>query len=89
MFFQRTLQRLLGAIFILLTIIPAAGAATPLHKVVFVFAGFNERTGYIFVAKDLRFFEEQGLDAKFAKLKAEDLVDERLVRKLERDGVFK
>ena len=43
MFFQRTLQRLLGALFILLTIIPAAGAATPLHKVVFVFAGFNER----------------------------------------------
>jgi len=29
------------------------------------------------------------IDAKFAKLKAEDLVDERIVRKLERDGVFK
>jgi len=47
----------------------AAGAATPLHKVVFVFAGFNERTGYIFVAKDLRFFEEQGLDAQIVQVR--------------------
>ena len=69
MFSHRILQRLLGAIFILLTIIPAAGAATPLHKVVFVFAGFNERTGYIFVAKDLRFFEEQGLDAQIVQVR--------------------
>ena len=29
------------------------------------------------------------IDAKFSKLKAEDLVDERIVRKLERDGVLK
>ena len=69
MFYHRSLHRLLGAIFILLTIIPAAGAATPLHKVVFVFAGFNERTGYIFVAKDLRFFEEQGLDAQIVQVR--------------------
>jgi len=29
------------------------------------------------------------LDPKFSKLKAEDLVDERIVRKLEREGVFR
>jgi len=44
-------------------------AATPLQKVVFVFAGFNERTGYIFVAKDMRFFEEQGLDVQIVQVR--------------------
>jgi ABC-type nitrate/sulfonate/bicarbonate transport system substrate-binding protein len=29
------------------------------------------------------------VDAKFGKLKAEELIDDRIVRKLERDGVFK
>jgi hypothetical protein len=29
------------------------------------------------------------IDPKFSKLKAEDLVDERIVRKLEREGVFR
>ena len=29
------------------------------------------------------------IDPKFSKLKAEDLIDERIVRKLEREGVFK
>ena len=29
------------------------------------------------------------IDPKFSKLKAEDLVDERIVRKLEKEGVFK
>jgi ABC-type nitrate/sulfonate/bicarbonate transport system substrate-binding protein len=46
-----------------------AEAATPLQKVVFVFAGFNERTGYIFVAKDMRFFEEQGLDVQVVQVR--------------------
>ncbi|HSC43717.1 MAG TPA: hypothetical protein VLH17_15640, partial [Candidatus Binatia bacterium] len=40
---------------------PLLYAAAPLQKVVFVFAGFNERTSFIFVAKDMHFFEEQGL----------------------------
>jgi ABC-type nitrate/sulfonate/bicarbonate transport system substrate-binding protein len=44
-------------------------AAVPLTKVVFVFAGFNERTGYIFVAKDLHFFEEQGIDAQIVQVR--------------------
>ena len=29
------------------------------------------------------------VDAKFGRMRAESLVDERIVRKLERDGVFK
>jgi NitT/TauT family transport system substrate-binding protein len=44
-------------------------AAAPLQKVVFVFAGFNERTGFIFVAKDRKFFEEQGLDAQIVQVR--------------------
>jgi hypothetical protein len=40
--------------------ISLAGAAAPLQKIVFVFSGFNERTSFIFVAKDRHFFEEQG-----------------------------
>jgi ABC-type nitrate/sulfonate/bicarbonate transport system substrate-binding protein len=46
-----------------------AYAAAPLQKIVFVFAGFNERSGYIFVAKDMRFFEEQGLDAQIVQVR--------------------
>ena len=51
---------------------PAHGsvaAAAPLQKVVFVFAGFNERTGYVFVAKDMRFFEELGLDVQIVQVR--------------------
>jgi NitT/TauT family transport system substrate-binding protein len=44
-------------------------AASPLQKVVFVFAGFNERTGFIFVGKDRKFFEEQGLDAQIVQVR--------------------
>ena len=44
-------------------------AAAPLQKIVFVFAGFNERSGFIFVAKDMRFFEEQGLDAQIVQVR--------------------
>jgi ABC-type nitrate/sulfonate/bicarbonate transport system substrate-binding protein len=48
---------------------PMLQAAAPLQKVVFVFAGFNERSGFIFVAKDMRFFEEQGLDAQIVQVR--------------------
>jgi ABC-type nitrate/sulfonate/bicarbonate transport system substrate-binding protein len=44
-------------------------AAAPLQKIVFVFAGFNERSGFIFTAKDMRFFEEQGLDAQIVQVR--------------------
>lgn len=48
---------------------PRLEAAAPLQKIVFVFAGFNERSGFIFVAKDMRFFEEQGLDAQIVQVR--------------------
>jgi ABC-type nitrate/sulfonate/bicarbonate transport system substrate-binding protein len=58
-------------IFFILAILYAPGvkAAAPLQKIVFVFAGFNERSGFIFVAKDMRFFEEQGLDAQIVQVR--------------------
>ena len=37
-------------------------AASPTQKVVFSFAGVNERYGCLFVAKDQKFFEELGLE---------------------------
>ena len=49
--------------------VPEAAAAAPLQKIVFVFAGFNERSGFIFVAKDMHFFEEQGLDAQIVQVR--------------------
>jgi hypothetical protein len=39
------------------------------------------------VRNTLRILER--IDPKFGRLKAENLIDDRLVRKLERDGVFK
>jgi ABC-type nitrate/sulfonate/bicarbonate transport system substrate-binding protein len=47
----------------------AAAAAAPLQKVTFVFSGFNERTSFVFVAKDMRFFEEQGLEAQIVQVR--------------------
>ncbi len=44
-------------------------AAAPLQKIVFVFSGFNERTSFIFVAKDAHFFEEQGLEAQIVQVR--------------------
>jgi ABC-type nitrate/sulfonate/bicarbonate transport system substrate-binding protein len=64
-------SRSLGlSLFILVLLYAADGnAAAPLQKIVFVFAGFNERSGFIFVAKDMRFFEEQGLDAQIVQVR--------------------
>src|SRR5262245_18228954 len=63
--------RWLSAISALLAMLHASAldAATPLQKIVFVFAGFNERTGFIFVAKEMRFFEEQGLDVQIVQVR--------------------
>lgn len=47
----------------------AAQSAAPLQKIVIVFGGFNERSGFIFVAKDMHFFEEQGLDAQIVQVR--------------------
>src|SRR5215510_4870555 len=53
------------ALFTTLVLIVAidALAATPTRKVRILFADFSERMGLFFVAKDQRFFDEQGLDA--------------------------
>ena len=71
MFNHRFMRRFLVGVFLIVAILISAVArpAAPLQKIVFVFAGFNERTGYIFVAKDLRFFEEQGLDAQIVQVR--------------------
>lgn len=71
MFNLRRVCRWLGAVFVSLALLHATlvAAATPLQKVVFVFAGFNERTGYVFVAKDMRFFEELGLDVQIVQVR--------------------
>ncbi len=63
--------RTFGGIIMFLAILQASvlQAAALLQKVVFVFAGFNERSGFIFVAKDMRFFEEQGLDAQIVQVR--------------------
>ena len=62
--------RILGVILVFLAILQASVLqAAPLQKVVFVFAGFNERSGFIFVAKDMRFFEEQGIDAQIVQVR--------------------
>ena len=45
-------------------------AAHAAQKVVIAFAGFNERYGVLFVAKDQRFFEEQGLEAQIVQVRS-------------------
>lgn len=69
---HRSFRLSLGASFFLFSLLsaPAAEAAAPLQKIVFVFAGFNERSGFIFVAKDRHFFEEQGLDAQIVQVRS-------------------
>ena len=49
--------------------VPHVRAAASLQKIVFVFSGFNERTSFIFVAKDKHFFEEQGLEAQIVQVR--------------------
>lgn len=56
-------NRYLTALAILLSLASIADAATPVKRVRILFADFSERMGLFFVAKDQRFFEEQGLDA--------------------------
>jgi len=47
-----------------------ANAAVPARKVTLVFADFSERAGLLFVAKDQRFFEEQGLDVDVVQVRS-------------------
>ncbi|MBI4524472.1 MAG: ABC transporter substrate-binding protein [Deltaproteobacteria bacterium] len=48
---------------------PFSERASAGQKMVFAFAGFNERYGVLFVAKDHRFFEEQGLEAQVVQVR--------------------
>ncbi len=70
-----TLARLSFAIsvallgFVASNAISAAYAASAPQKVVFSFAGVNERYGCVFVAKDQRFFDEQGLDGQVVQMR--------------------
>ena len=63
------MSRAAGLAALLFLSISSAHAAAPAQKVTFVFSGFNERTSFIFVAKDMRFFEEQGLDAQIVQVR--------------------
>ena len=49
--------------------IPIAHAVAP-QKIVFAFAGVNERYGCLFVAKDQHFFDEQGLDLQIVQMRS-------------------
>ena len=48
--------------------ISPAATPTPTKRVRILFADFSERMGLFFVAKDQRFFEEQGLDADLVQV---------------------
>jgi len=48
-------------------------AAPPPQKIVIAFAGLSERSGYLFVAKDLGFFEEQGLDPQIVQVRSDPI----------------
>ncbi len=47
-----------------------AAGASPMQKIAIVFAGFNERSGVLFVAKDMHFFDEYGLDAQIVQVRS-------------------
>ena len=72
--FRLGLQRISAALVVGLTMVFFvawfAHAATPTRKATLVFADFSERAGLFFVAKDQRFFEEQGLDVDVVQVRS-------------------
>ncbi|HEY3166768.1 MAG TPA: ABC transporter substrate-binding protein, partial [Candidatus Binatia bacterium] len=48
----------------------SATGAAPTKKLSLVFADFSERAGLLFVAKDQRFFDEQGLDVNVVQVRS-------------------
>lgn len=72
MYHRRSLYHALIALCLLLATLylSQAEAAAPLQKAVMVFGGFNERSGVLFVAKDMHFFEEQGLDVQIVQVRS-------------------
>lgn len=57
-------------ILITIGIASSAAGATVNKKLTIIFADFSERAGLVFVAKDQRFFEEQGLDADVVQVRS-------------------
>jgi NitT/TauT family transport system substrate-binding protein len=58
------------ALAIALALVSRCEAATPNKRVAIVSADFSERAGLFFVAKDQRFFEEQGVDADVVQVRS-------------------
>ena len=69
---RQDLRHALSAIILVISVLHTApaGAASALQRIVIVFGGFNERSSFLFVAKDMRFFEEQGLDAQIVQVRS-------------------
>jgi NitT/TauT family transport system substrate-binding protein len=63
-------HKLCLAIFLITLELSLACAAAPMKKVTLVFADFSERAGLLFVAKDQRLFEEQGLDVDVVQVRS-------------------
>ena len=63
-------SRLTIALAITLVFACAVGAAAFDKRVAIVSADFSERAGLFFVAKDQRFFEEQGVDADVVQVRS-------------------
>lgn len=61
---------LLAFIFSFCGLTGSLAGAPPTQKAVFAYAGVNERYGCLFVAKDQRFFDEQGLDLQIVQLRS-------------------
>ena len=59
-----------GVFLVSLLLCPFVDAASPRQKVVITFAAFNERSTFLFVAKDQHFFEEFGLDAQIVQVRS-------------------
>lgn len=66
---QVTKQISLG-LCLLMVDLTAVWAAAPAEKATLIFADFSERAGILFVAKDQRFFEEQGLDVDVVQVRS-------------------
>jgi NitT/TauT family transport system substrate-binding protein len=68
--FFRLLKRLITTSAIILSLVFPIDAATPDKRVAIVSADFSERAGLFFVAKDQRFFEEQGVNADVVQVRS-------------------
>ena len=61
---------ILAAALVVLTSCGEALSATAGKKLTMIFADFSERAGLVFVAKDQRFFDEQGIDMEVVQVRS-------------------